>query len=71
VRLHDLRHYAVSRLIEQGPNVLLVSKVAGHTRARVTLDVYAHLFREGLREAAERFDPLSRERSAALAVDQK
>ena len=60
-RLHDLRHYAVSRLIEQGANVLLVSKVAGHARPSVTLDVYAHLFREGLAEAAERFDPLTRD----------
>jgi integrase len=60
LRLHDLRHYAVSRLIEQGANVLLVSRVAGHARASVTLDVYAHLFREGLAEAAERFDPLER-----------
>lgn len=41
LRLHDLRHYAVSRLIEQGANVLLVSKVAGHARPSVTLDVYA------------------------------
>jgi integrase len=62
MRLHDLRHYAVSRLVEQGANVLLVSKVAGHARPSVTLDVYAHLFKEGLAEAAERFDPLARGR---------
>lgn len=62
LRLHDLRHYAVSRLIEQGANVLLVSKVAGHARSSVTLDVYAHLFKEGLAEAAQRFDPLARGR---------
>jgi integrase len=62
LRLHDLRHYAVLRLIEQGANVLLVSKVAGHARPNVTLDVYAHLFKEGLAEAAERFDPLARGR---------
>jgi hypothetical protein len=37
----------------------------------VTLDVYSHLFADGLREAAERFDPLARERTAALAVDGK
>jgi integrase len=51
---------AVSRLIEQGANILLVSKVAGHARPSVALDVYAHLFDEGLAEAAERFDPLAR-----------
>jgi integrase len=68
-RLHDLRHYAVSRLIEQGANVLLVSK--GHARPSVTLDVYSHLFSEGLREAADRFDPLARVRTAALGVDER
>jgi hypothetical protein len=47
-------------LIEQGANVLLVSKVAGHARPSVTLDVYAHLFAEGFREAAERYDPMRR-----------
>lgn len=60
LRLHDLRHYAVSRLIEQGASVLLVAKIAGHAQPSVTLDVYAHLFREGLADAAERFDPLAR-----------
>jgi integrase len=64
LRLHDLRHYAVSCLIEQGANVLLVSKVAGHARPSVTLDVYSHLFADGLREAAEKYDPLARSRRA-------
>jgi integrase len=71
LRLHDLRHYAVSRLIAQGAKVLLVSKVAGHARASVTLDVYAHLFEEGLAEAAERFDPLAREAKLGLVVDER
>jgi integrase len=64
MRLHDLRHYAVSRLIEQGANVLLVSCIAGHAKPSVTLDVYAHLFAEGLEEAAARFDPLAGGRRA-------
>jgi integrase len=71
MRLHDLRHYAVSRLIEQAANVLLVSKVAGHARPSVTLGVYSHLFADGLREAADRFDPLAREQAGALAVDER
>jgi integrase len=71
LRLHDLRHYAVSRLVEQGANVLLVSKVAGHSKASVTLDVYSHLFQEGLAEAAERFDPLARKPNLGLVVDEK
>jgi integrase len=62
LRLHDLRHHAVSRLIEEGANVLLVSRIAGHAKPSVTLDVYSHLFAEGLEEAAARFDPLARGR---------
>jgi integrase len=65
-RFHDLRHHAVSKLIEQGANILLVSRVAGRSRPSVTLDVYGHLLVDGLAEAATRFDPL-RER----AVDQR
>lgn len=55
----------MSRLIEQSANILLVSRVAGHARASVTLDVYAPLFREGLADAAERFDPLARNLGSA------
>jgi integrase len=58
LRLHDLRHFAVSQLIAQGANVLVVARIAGHSRPDVTLRVYAHLFDEGLRQAAVSFDPL-------------
>lgn len=68
-RFHDLRHYAVSRLVEQGANILLVSRVAGHTRPSITLDVYSHLFKEGLAEAALRFDPMRSAPSRIKAVD--
>jgi integrase len=60
LRLHDLRHYCVSRLIAQGANILLVSRIAGHSKPSITLDVYSHLFAEGIEEAAARFDPLAR-----------
>jgi integrase-like protein len=50
--LHDLRHHAVSRLIEQGANIMLVSRIAGHAKPWVTLGVYAHLFAEGIEEGA-------------------
>jgi integrase len=58
-RFHDLRHYAVSCLVQQGANVLLVSRVAGHSRPSMTLDVYSHSFDEELAQAALRFDPLA------------
>jgi integrase len=69
-RFHDLRHYAVSKLIEQGASVLLVAKIAGHSRPSVTLDVYSHLFDSELAEAAARYDPLRRE-PRLRAVDER
>ena len=69
-RFHDLRHYAVSKLIDQGANILLVSRVAGHSRPSITLDVYGHLMVEGLAEAATRYDPL-RQVPRLRAVDER
>ena len=57
-RFHDLRHYAVSRLIQQGANVLQISRIAGHADPSITLRVYSHLLSDGPAEAADRCDPL-------------
>jgi integrase len=70
-RFHDLRHFAVSRQIEQGANILLVSRVAGHSRPSMTLDVYGHLLVDGLAEAANRFDPLASNARRLRVVDHK
>jgi integrase len=50
--------------------VLLVAKIAGHSRPSVTLDVYSHLFDSELAEAATRYDPLRRE-PRLRAVDER
>lgn len=44
VTLHVLRHTFASILIQQGRDVLYVSRQMGHKRPSVTLDVYGHLF---------------------------
>jgi integrase len=54
---HSLRHFAVSRLIEAGANILLVSKIAGHASPDITLRVYSHLMSDGADKAADAFDP--------------
>jgi integrase len=64
-RWHDLRHYAVSALIAEGANILLIAKVAGHSDPSVTLSVYSHLMPAGLTEAAEKFDPMRAKVAAA------
>jgi integrase len=45
LRFHDLRHTFASHLIvDLGLDVAQVSRILGHARVTVTLDVYTHLF---------------------------
>lgn len=53
VRLHDLRHFAATRLLGAGIPVRTVSGRLGHANAATTLGVYAHILTESDREAAE------------------
>lgn len=41
---HDLRHFFASALIYAGCSVKQVQLALGHTSAKVTLDVYGHLW---------------------------
>jgi integrase len=58
LRIHDLRHFAVSQLIAQSADILQVARVVGHADPSITLRVYSHLMAAGLAEAAARYDPL-------------
>lgn len=44
ITLHGLRHSHASFLINNGANVLLVSRRLGHSSVSNTIDIYAHLF---------------------------
>jgi integrase len=44
LRVHDLRHTAVSLLIDQGVGPAQIAARLGHEDVRVTLSVYGHLF---------------------------
>jgi integrase len=59
-RFHDLRHYAVSELIKQKADILLLARIAGHEDPSITLRVYAHLLNDDVSEAAKLSDPLRR-----------
>jgi integrase len=41
---HDLRHYYASLLIRTGASVKVVQARLGHSSAKITLDVYGHLW---------------------------
>ncbi len=58
VRLHDLRHFAATRLLAAGVPVRTVSGRLGHSNAATTLGVYAHFVEESDREAAAKLGAL-------------
>lgn len=43
VRIHDLRQTNIAMRIEQGQNIVYISRQAGHTSVKITLDIYGHL----------------------------
>jgi integrase len=53
---HDLRHSCASIAISSGVNVLALSRMLGHTSAKVTLDTYADLFDSDLDAVAAALD---------------
>ena len=58
IRLHDARHSAATMLLEGGTPVHIVSKMLGHSRSSITLDVYAHAIDSGGEAAGERLTAL-------------
>ena len=53
---HDLRHTCASLAISAGVNVLVVSRMLGHAKPSITLDVYADLLPSDLEAVAETMD---------------
>jgi integrase len=51
VRLHDLRHFAASRLLGAGVPMKTVAGRLGHANAATTLGVYAHFLESSDAEA--------------------
>jgi integrase len=58
IRSHDLRHTAASLMLNHDIPVLVVSRMLGHSRPSITLDVYGHLIPSAQSEVAEKMDEL-------------
>jgi integrase len=63
---HDHRHSAVTQLLNDGVSPKTVARIAGHSDVRVTLNTYAHVECEQLKELLARlscalFVPSSKE----------
>jgi integrase len=43
IRLHDLRHTAITRMLEAGVPVKVVSEIVGHASVAFTMDRYGHV----------------------------
>lgn len=59
VRLHDLRHTAISTVIAATGDMLLASRLAGHSRIGTTGDMYGHLLASQLTAASHALDGLA------------
>jgi integrase len=62
LRMHDLRHTAVSLWIADGADPKRVATLAGHTSVVVVLDRYGHLYPEQDDELMERLERRARAR---------
>lgn len=58
IRFHDLRHTAASLMLNNNVPPLVVSRILGHSKPSVTLDIYGHLYHASLNEAAILMDHL-------------
>lgn len=54
IRLHDVRHSAVTNLLRAGVPVKVVSERVGHASTAFTQDVYASVLPDMQQDAAER-----------------
>ena len=52
VTFHALRHSHASQLIDEGVDIVTISKRLGHAKPDITLRIYAHLFRKDDGKAA-------------------
>lgn len=58
-RLHNLRHTAISLLLNSGADPFAVQKLAGHSDVRLTTHTYAHVQAEALRRAVGMLDQMN------------
>lgn len=56
MRIHDLRHTALTLMGEMDIHPSIVQQTAGHSDISVTLGTYGHVFREKQKEAARTMD---------------
>lgn len=74
IRFHDLRHTAASIMLSHKIPVVIVSKILGHSKPSVTMDIYYHFIPASNDEAIKLMDdltPLAIEISSISAIDEE
>ena len=56
VRFHDLRHTCASIMYEARVPEAVISKMLGHSRISVTMDIYTHLREHAMEGAVEKME---------------
>jgi integrase len=67
-RLHNLRHTAISLLLNNGADPFAVQKLAGHSNVRLTTQTYAHVQAEALRRAVGVLDQFDLEKKGVEEI---
>lgn len=62
VTFHDLRHTCAAYLIEMGFHPKVIQQQMRHTSIQTTMDIYGHLFPDGLDAVADAFEAGYRQR---------
>lgn len=58
VGFHTLRHTFATRAVENGMDILVLSKILGHAQASTTLNKYGHVLADHLRSSMEKIRPI-------------
>ena len=56
IRFHDLRHTFATLLLEAGVPPKVMQELLGHTSITTTMDIYAHVTKQGKKNAVEKLD---------------
>ena len=57
-RFYDLRHSCATLLRAQGVDLLVISRILGHSQLSTTADIYTHVLPPAMRDAADTMDTL-------------
>ena len=58
IRFCDLRHSCATLLRAQGVDLLVISRILGHSQLSTTSDIYTHVLPPAMRDAADTMDAL-------------